>query len=346
MSRTTKRDLLVIVLLLAGLGSAFSYPVNTWKHARRAHFTVSYCEETAHLVGRALAIAEETAAALAGWFGYEFSGRRISIVLADQVDEPNGWASGRDPLVFIDCRQAPSLFRGGTDWLRTVITHELSHVYSLRVLNPPVVVGVYAGATSTAEGFDVAASETFGLNALPMWFIEGMAQLGSWRLQADSRDPLREMLLRDALLTGRLLGPAEMARFEGTSRDYELAYNQGFSSCCISRSGTGRRSCAASAGGCAGSAWNRRCRPPTGSPSRRCTGSGGAGWRSAGAGARRGAAGSRCSTAAARWSWSWPPPAPGSTCWPTGATTTTASACSAAGRTDATGRRPATAGRC
>ncbi len=218
-----------LLLLLAGLYPAFPYPVNTWKHIRNVRFTVSYSEEAKPLAGRALAIAEETARVLAEWFGYEFTGNGISIVLADQADDSNGWTSGRDPLVFIDCRPTLSLFRGETDWLRTVLTHELSHVYSLKVLNPPVVIGAFAGITSTADGFEVGAQETFGLNTVPMWFIEGIAQLGSWRLQADSRDPLREMMLRDALRGGQLLDAAQMARFEGTSRDYELAYNQGFS---------------------------------------------------------------------------------------------------------------------
>lgn len=223
------RAALGIALFLFGLHPAFPYPVNSWKHISSGRFTVSYSEEAEHLAGRALAIAEETAGVLADYFGYQFRGGRISIVLADQADESNGWASARDPLVFIDCRKSPFLFRGETDWLRTVLTHELSHVYSLDALNPPVVIGAFVGISSEAENFDAEALEWVGLNGVPIWFIEGVAQLGSYRLEADFRDPMREMVLRDALLSGCLLDAREMARFEGTSRDYELAYNQGFS---------------------------------------------------------------------------------------------------------------------
>ena len=56
-----------------------------------------------------------------------------------------------------------------------------------------------------------------------------MAQIGSYQFHADFRDPIREMVLRDAVRGGTLLTLAEMARFEGTSLDYELVYNQGFS---------------------------------------------------------------------------------------------------------------------
>ncbi|HCM27577.1 MAG TPA: hypothetical protein DIC34_13700 [Treponema sp.] len=62
-----------------------------------------------------------------------------------------------------------------------------------------------------------------------MWFLEGLAQLGSERVEADYRDATREMVLLDAARSGKLLSLQEMARFEGTALDMELVYNQGYS---------------------------------------------------------------------------------------------------------------------
>lgn len=79
----------------------------------------------------------------------------------------------------MDCRKTQSLFRGENDWLQTVLSHELSHAFSLRVLNPPIVVGTSIGVSSSAENFSVAATHYWGINAMPLWFIEGISQLGS-----------------------------------------------------------------------------------------------------------------------------------------------------------------------
>ena len=53
--------------------------------------------------------------------------------------------------------------------------------------------------------------------------------MGSTRFGSDSWDPMREMVLRDAVANGTLLTASQMARFEGSALDAELAYNQGFS---------------------------------------------------------------------------------------------------------------------
>jgi hypothetical protein len=53
--------------------------------------------------------------------------------------------------------------------------------------------------------------------------------MGSDSVGADSRDAVREMVLRDAALGGRLLDLKRMSRFEGSSLESELAYNQGYS---------------------------------------------------------------------------------------------------------------------
>jgi|GEM_PF-3589998 len=217
-----------IAFLVAGANS-FAYQSSTWRHARSEHFVVSYDRRTEERVGEALKIAEETRAAIVAYLGkLPFSGP-ISIVLADSADDPNGWASERDTLVYIDCRKAQMLLRGDTDWLRTVLTHELSHAISLAILRSPIMLQIGTSLTSEAENATASASYLFGDDKMPVWFIEGIAQMGSNRLGADSRDAVREMVLRDAARSGRLLDLSQMARFEGSALESELAYNQGYS---------------------------------------------------------------------------------------------------------------------
>jgi hypothetical protein len=189
---------------------------------------VSCDQSTAYLAPQALAIAELTAASLAGYFGWDFGRTRISIVLTDDQDEANGQSYGIVPLVRIQCRKAPIHWRGETRWLRTVLSHELSHIYTLQQMQRPFDFAVALGYHSDPGRDDLAASHVFGADDLPEWFVEGIAQMGSLAFDADFRDPWRETLLRDAYLHGHLLTLSEMGRFEGTSRESELAYNQGF----------------------------------------------------------------------------------------------------------------------
>lgn len=224
----------VIVLIQRCLFLGFTaFPVlgafgAEWHHVQAGPFVLSYTPATEPFVQDAARIALETKAALTEYFGDD-DPRTISIVLADESDQPNGGASVLDPLVFIDCRKTQSLFRGETDWLRTVLTHELSHQYSLRLLkNLPLVRPIDAISISFSN-FSFFLQTAKGPLELPLWFIEGMAQMGSRKTSADDHDATRRMILRDAFLTQRLLSLEEMGRFEGTSRDYELVYNQGFS---------------------------------------------------------------------------------------------------------------------
>jgi len=220
---------MVVSALVAATSGAFAYQSSRWKHAKSDHFVVSYDERTADRVGEALAIAEETRSAIVSYLGSQPSNRPISIVLSDSSDDPNGWAEERNPRVHIDCRKARSLLRGDADWLRAALTHELSHIYSLSILKAPIQLRIGGQLESEEKDVSASASLTLGLNRIPVWFIEGIAQIGSTVVGADSRDPIREMVLMDAARSGRLLGLDAMERFEGSGIEYELAYNQGYS---------------------------------------------------------------------------------------------------------------------
>ena len=199
-----------------------------WKHRSSRRFVVTYDANTEHLVEPALSIAESTATTLGDLFGWKFKGQRIDIVLLDDDDEPNGASYGRTPLVQVRCRKAPMEWRDESRWLETVLSHELSHSYTLAQLQSPVASS-FTLSTHSDEGLhEIQVAAILGTDLLPVWFVEGAAQLGSHEFHADRRDALREILLGQAWRTGRLLDLDEMSRFDGTSREYELAYNQGY----------------------------------------------------------------------------------------------------------------------
>ncbi|KPA18725.1 biopolymer transporter Tol [Candidatus Magnetomorum sp. HK-1] len=223
-----KHSFSIFTLLLCVLVPEFifAFPSNSWKHMRSKHFTISYSEKTEQIASKALDIAEEAAAVIGEYFGSDISKFHRAIVLKDHNDYYNGNASRYIPLVNIDCRKTDAFYRNDTHWLKKVLSHELSHIYTLRIMQLPTILQL--GAASEYDDDGKHAFFTYRHNSLPLWFVEGIAQLGSYQCKSDYRDPFREMLLRDAFHNGLLLSLKEMQRFEGSSREYELVYNQGF----------------------------------------------------------------------------------------------------------------------
>jgi len=219
-------SLLLICVIVLASQRVEAYPSNNWKHIKSQHFTLSYSEKTKDISTKALKIAEETASIIGDYFGSDISKIAVSIVLKDHQDYSNGNASRYVPLVNIDCRKTDSFFRNDRQWLKKILSHELSHIYTLRIMQLPIFLQLVS--TSALEDNENNVFFTYRHNSLPLWFVEGIAQLGSYQCKSDYRDPFREMLLRDAFHNDLLLSLNEMARFEGSSREYELVYNQGF----------------------------------------------------------------------------------------------------------------------
>jgi hypothetical protein len=198
------------------------------RNLESSHFVVSYPAEIEDTARLALEIAEETAETLAPYFGYRFGGKKIVINVCDDSDFSNGFARRMQRYVGIDIRKTEILWRGDTPWLRNVIAHELSHKYTLDVVKRPIYVYAAGDLWIDDEGVEGGGSSFLEHNRLPYWFVEALAQFGSYKFGGDRPDPYREMLLRDAFLHGRLLSLDDMARYERSSRDSELVYNQGF----------------------------------------------------------------------------------------------------------------------
>jgi hypothetical protein len=227
MKRLTIHLTLSIIFILIFQGAIHAYPSQHWRHIKADGFIVSYNEETVSRVDEVIRIAQETALTVGAYFGHEITSEPIAIALSDHYDDTQGETYFRHDLIRLDIRKTElSLFRGETEQLRTLISHELAHLYSLRLIKSKwyLNAGVNMASDDSIGWLYTSSANTF----IPQWFIEGIAQMGSYQFKADFRDPYREMLLRDAFMNNRLLSPDRMAIFEGTSREYELVYNQGF----------------------------------------------------------------------------------------------------------------------
>lgn len=222
-----RNTIILAVFILTGTQIAYGFPSNQWKHIQTAHFTISYNEKSEKYLKDVIKIAEETANTIGTHFGVDIASDSISISIANHNDYSNGGAYWSLSMVQIDARRVElSIWRGETNWLKNLLVHELSHIYTLRLTESKFFLNLeYDTSSGNNFGFISASTED---TLTPSWFIEGIAQFGSFTSKSDRRDAYREMLLNDAFLYGRQLSLNEMRIFEGTSREYELVYNQGF----------------------------------------------------------------------------------------------------------------------
>jgi WD40 repeat protein len=132
------------------------------------HFIIYFHQGEDHLAARLAAIAEEEWPRVGQALGVT-APRRTHVILADQSELANGWATPLPyNLIFVTAAAPPgSDFIGRTDdWLRLVFTHEFTHIVHL----------------DRSEGWARIFRGIFGRTSLslpntwlPVWQIEGLA---------------------------------------------------------------------------------------------------------------------------------------------------------------------------
>lgn len=239
------KDLRLIILLCAIMsGSVFgqfveyNHPELDWRTIETDHYYVHYHQHesrTARLVAK---IAEDVYEPLTDLYQYE-PDTKIHFVVRDHEDNANGAAFYYDNKVEIWAPPADFLLRGDHDWLRNVVTHELSHMMSLGTARkmPRQLPAVYfqwldyedEKRPDVLHGYpNTLLSLPLAGTVMPMWLAEGMAQFHRAGLKYDTWDTHRDMLLRTAVLENELLSLAEMGIFGKNSVGNERVYNQGY----------------------------------------------------------------------------------------------------------------------
>jgi hypothetical protein len=222
--------LFCLLIILTGTGVAqFNHPEIKWKTVHSDHFAVHFYDNTESFVSSAIAVAEEIYPNINGVYGFHTS-RKIDLVLADYDDYANGFADWVGGGVMVWTPDLLFSLRGNTTWLRNVITHELTHIITMRKTSGTQLLDCAVGVGVSRPGLSVNAGRYFPVMRLfPQWFAEGLAQIGAYRTSNDCWDTRRDMVLRCAALGNTLLSLDQMGVFTHDALGREQVYNQGFS---------------------------------------------------------------------------------------------------------------------
>jgi len=150
--------------LLTSLSSQPFDPSLHWKTMETTHFSVHYYETETSIALEISKISENIYDKLTQFLDWHPKGK-IQIVLSDAQDLANAYANPFpiNTIVIYLC-QPPPEDECYEDWIREIVTHELTHIIQL----------------DRTEGFPSLLREIFGrimINnaAQPIWFIEGLA---------------------------------------------------------------------------------------------------------------------------------------------------------------------------
>jgi hypothetical protein len=187
--------MLVSVLALAA-SAANNDPELTWRTITTEHFEIHFHQGEEQLADEFSAIAEDvydTMTVEIAWVPR----RRTEVVLIDRTDQANGYATitpWNTVVMFVSAPQEDSGLGNYEHWLRTMFTHEFTHILHLDA-NHGIV-----RATRTVVGRVASTNELS-----PPWMIEGYAVFEETRNTAGGRgrspavDALkRTMALEDA----------------------------------------------------------------------------------------------------------------------------------------------------
>ncbi len=199
-------------VIVAEAGAQVS-PNLKWRTMDSQHFRVHFSPGLASFATDAINVAERAWVNLAR----ELKAPRgkIDLVVADNRDFANGYASAFPTNRIVIYAMPPTdvpLLRGSNNWLESVVTHELTHIFHL----------------DRTEGLWRAARWVFGRNPsmmpnryAPAWITEGLAVYYESKLTSEGRLTSGEhhMIVRAAAEHGRLLGIGDMSL--ATSREPE-----------------------------------------------------------------------------------------------------------------------------
>lgn len=189
--------LTITTLLLCDVGYTRGFPVGfsmfnqrnhpelEWKSAETKHFIISYPAHLAGIEAQAAAIAEATYEALSENMDVRFD-YKIRINLSDEDEIMNGFAVPFPRAytnIWVNLNQVAEGWSGREKWLRTVIAHELAHIFHFEAVKSNLRL---PGLLPTAA-------------AMPVPWTEGVAQYFTEPWHALRGDHL----LRQAFYDGR-----------------------------------------------------------------------------------------------------------------------------------------------
>ncbi|MCF7824394.1 MAG: hypothetical protein K9N35_09525 [Candidatus Marinimicrobia bacterium] len=229
----------LLVFLNSVQSQSFNHPELEWKTIEGKHFIVHYHQNTEWTANEALHVADDVYVPITALYKYEPE-EKTHLIIRDTDDYANGGAYYFDNKIEIWAKPLDYELRGSHYWLRDVITHEFTHIVSLRASRkmPGKVPAAYFQMISyePERREDVLYGYPNGIVsyplpsvAVPMWWAEGIAQYQSDSMRWDWWDSIRDMILRDRINYDKLLTLNEMDGFGKVGIGNESVYDHGFS---------------------------------------------------------------------------------------------------------------------
>ena len=237
--RTIALLTLLSVTLLFAQTAEFNRPNLKWMTFETKNFVINYTEGLEEVAYLAADIAEEVHEPLCELYDYR-PDTKVSLIFSDEDDIANAGSYFQSNKIKFFATSMAWDFRGTHNWLRNVVTHEYTHMIQLGATRkwtrrfPALYIqalgyeperrpDVLYGYPNTLISWPLPSV------TIPAWFAEGTAQYQFTGSGYDFWDSHRDMLLRQAVLSNRLLSYEDMGFFGKTSLESEGVYNQGFS---------------------------------------------------------------------------------------------------------------------
>ncbi|MCF7922478.1 MAG: hypothetical protein K9M55_07240 [Candidatus Marinimicrobia bacterium] len=217
---------------------SFNHPELIWKTIEGKHFIVHYHQGTEWTANEALHVADDIYDGITSLYQYEPE-EKTQLIIRDTDDYANGGAYYFDNKIEIWAMPLDYNLRGSHYWLRDVITHEFTHIISLRasMKMPGNIPAAYLQVISyeperredVLYGYpNGIASYPLPSVAVPMWWAEGIAQFQNDTTRWDWWDSIRDMILRDRIKYDNVLTLNEMDGFGKVGIGNESVYDHGF----------------------------------------------------------------------------------------------------------------------
>ncbi len=225
---------LAYVLFVAAITFGYSTSQAEALHTlETAHYRIAFPKKYEQMGGEILEIAEKVWPTLAKAYDSYEHYETIDILITDDGDDANGFAIYNFSRVAIFAPHMDWVMRNRHTWLRNVVTHELAHIFTLRRaawLSPVDQVDIYGGTYNYSDRINYSFHLPWIPLVAPTWYIEGIAQFEAAQNGNDSWDSQRDMVLRDAYLTGTLptLDFIETFQSDEDWTQSERCYNTGF----------------------------------------------------------------------------------------------------------------------
>ncbi len=231
--------IIFVSFLLSNASAQFTefHPELEWYTIKGKHVEVHFhaeAERSARVVAK---IADEVWGPLTSLYNYEPD--KVHFVIKDIDDYSNGATYFFDNKIEIWTSALDFDLRGTHNWLRNVISHELTHMIQLQASMKfsRSIPAIYFQALNYEDvrrpdilyGFPnvVVSYPLAGVN-VPAWFAEGTAQYMRPEFNYDMWDSHRDMILRSYALDNNMLTWGQMGVFGKTSLGNESVYNSGF----------------------------------------------------------------------------------------------------------------------